>query len=37
MPQNTVRSIVQTRDGYLWLTTFAGWEIYGWETRTQML
>jgi len=24
LPQNTVRSIVQTRDGYLWLTTFDG-------------
>lgn len=24
LPQNTVRSITQTRDGYLWLTTFDG-------------
>jgi ligand-binding sensor domain-containing protein/signal transduction histidine kinase len=24
LPQNTVRAIVQTRDGYLWLTTFDG-------------
>src|SRR5262245_53154037 len=24
LPQNTVRSIVQTRDGYLWMTTFDG-------------
>ncbi len=24
LPQNTVRMIVQTRDGYLWLTTFDG-------------
>src|SRR4051812_14797706 len=24
LPQNTVRGIVQTRDGYLWLTTFDG-------------
>jgi signal transduction histidine kinase/ligand-binding sensor domain-containing protein len=24
LPQNTVRSSVQTRDGYLWLTTFDG-------------
>jgi signal transduction histidine kinase/ligand-binding sensor domain-containing protein len=24
LPQNTVRSILQTRDGYLWLTTFDG-------------
>lgn len=24
LPQNTVRVIVQTRDGYLWLTTFDG-------------
>lgn len=24
LPQNTVRSIAQTRDGYLWLTTFDG-------------
>src|SRR5262245_55747865 len=24
LPQNTVRSVVQTRDGYLWLTTFDG-------------
>ena len=24
LPQNSVRSIVQTRDGYLWLTTFDG-------------
>lgn len=24
LPQNTVRSIQQTRDGYLWLTTFDG-------------
>lgn len=24
LPQNTVRSIVQTRDGYLWLTTYDG-------------
>ena len=24
LPQNTVRDIVQTRDGYLWLTTFDG-------------
>ena len=24
LPQNTVRSIIQIRDGYLWLTTFDG-------------
>ena len=24
LPQNTIRAIVQTRDGYLWLTTFDG-------------
>lgn len=24
LPQNSVRSIIQTRDGYLWLTTFDG-------------
>src|SRR5215831_17961597 len=24
LPQNSVRDIVQTRDGYLWLTTFDG-------------
>src|SRR4051812_35312295 len=24
LPQNTVRAVVQTRDGYLWLTTFDG-------------
>jgi len=24
LPQNSVRSIVQTRDGYLWFTTFDG-------------
>ena len=24
LPQNTVRAIVQTRDGYLWMTTFDG-------------
>src|SRR5512132_4285061 len=24
LPKNTVRSIAQTRDGYLWLTTFDG-------------
>lgn len=24
LPQNTIRDIVQTRDGYLWLTTFDG-------------
>jgi len=24
LPQNTVRSIVQTRDGYLWFTTYDG-------------
>jgi signal transduction histidine kinase/ligand-binding sensor domain-containing protein len=24
LPQNSVRSIVQTRDGYLWMTTFDG-------------
>ena len=24
LPQNTVTSIVQTRDGYLWLGTFGG-------------
>ena len=24
LPQNTVRSIIQTHDGYLWLTTFDG-------------
>jgi ligand-binding sensor domain-containing protein len=24
LPQNSVRSITQTRDGYLWLTTFDG-------------
>ncbi|MFN0108204.1 MAG: two-component regulator propeller domain-containing protein, partial [Blastocatellia bacterium] len=24
LPQNTIRSIVQTRDGYLWMTTFDG-------------
>lgn len=24
LPQNSIRSIVQTRDGYLWLTTFDG-------------
>src|ERR1043165_397182 len=24
LPQNTVHSIIQTRDGYLWLTTFDG-------------
>jgi ligand-binding sensor domain-containing protein len=24
LPQNTIRSIVQSRDGYLWLTTFDG-------------
>lgn len=24
LPQNTVRSIAQTRDGYLWITTFDG-------------
>jgi len=24
LPQNSVRSITQTRDGYLWLTTFGG-------------
>jgi ligand-binding sensor domain-containing protein len=24
LPQNSVRSILQTRDGYLWLTTFDG-------------
>src|SRR5262245_33468429 len=24
LPQNTVRAIAQTRDGYLWLTTFDG-------------
>jgi ligand-binding sensor domain-containing protein len=24
LPQNSVRDILQTRDGYLWLTTFDG-------------
>ncbi len=24
LPQNSVRSIIQTRDDYLWLTTFDG-------------
>lgn len=24
LPQNTIRALVQTRDGYLWLTTFDG-------------
>jgi signal transduction histidine kinase/ligand-binding sensor domain-containing protein len=24
LPQNSVRSVIQTRDGYLWLTTFDG-------------
>jgi signal transduction histidine kinase/ligand-binding sensor domain-containing protein len=24
LPQNTIRSLVQTRDGYVWLTTFDG-------------
>lgn len=24
LPQNSVRGIVQTRDGYLWFTTFDG-------------
>src|SRR5687768_7080572 len=24
LPQNSVRDIVQTRDGYLWMTTFDG-------------
>src|SRR5262245_32659542 len=24
LPQNSVRGIVQTRDGYLWMTTFDG-------------
>lgn len=24
LPQNTIRNIVQTRDGYLWMTTFDG-------------
>lgn len=24
LPQNPVRDIVQTRDGYLWMTTFDG-------------
>lgn len=24
LPQNSIRSIIQTRDGYLWLTTLRG-------------
>src|SRR6185369_592431 len=24
LPQNSIRSIIQTRDGYLWMTTFDG-------------
>ena len=41
LPQNTVRHVLQTRDGYLWLTTFDGltWAIlnklyYRWTPNT---